>query len=621
MQAGFLDCAPLRALGENAGLLNRDLQPGDLVTVPDLDPSEVAKGTTETHVFVRRTSPPVQIRFVHGSPSTPYRQDTTSAVLNISNFRTTLAGRNGTTPFPNQFEFQQAGHDDPDTFKVEVVDPAAGASVLVDLEAMKPTYGPAVGGVLPVTGHVPFGDAARQLLGLECAKVRSGVAYRSRYLRLVVDAHTSDTVAAADQQSVPTQTLLVTDMADGNGTGQPADNDSVEILDQQVRASYTIARCPGSPQCAVRTSAPIGGGERQRLKMSVHIYRTAVGGATVGATPINEQMVRRRTFKWFRRLYAQANIGPLLVDPFVTIEDPPAADMLVISNDSGASARGRNAAGGNSTLSFTIDAAPGVAAGTVPSTNVSLDLSTVTAPRTPSKVADAIIARLPAGFTGVKHDNNVALNATNGSADLILSHSSGARLAISAETTDDAGANFSVTVARVNTAALMVDGPANSIAVNTAEQRRCMRQIPGADDVFHFYVCGQLVNAAGASVARGIAVMRHTDFTSRFRPPAPMRNKAFMSARAIDGTDNNPFSYPHEAGHVLGDNYHATPNTEMMRSGTSAANAENGSKRICDTPLQVQYEVPSASPPFSRTIRVFEVQRIRSRGAGMFQGW
>jgi len=637
MEAGFLNCAPLRALPENAPFLGRDLKAGDNVTIPDVDPSEVDKPTTQLHVFVRKTSPPVSIRFVHGSKSTPYLQDADLTILNVSNYRTTKAGANGQQTFPSAFEFQQPGHDDLDTFKIEVVDPAAGATVNVLLEAMKPTYtADPVTGVLTVTDLQPFGIAERQIPALSCAKVHSGVAYRSKYLRLVADALAADP-NPADKQAVSAQTLLVTDMSDGNGTGQAGDNDTVEILDQEVRASYVITRCPGSPQCTVRAQLGIGGDQRRKIAMVIHIYRTAVGGANING--ITVQAVRHRAFKWFRRVYAQANLGPLLVAPFVTTEDPPPADMLCVSPDTGTAATGVNAAGAASTFSCIIEAAPGVAAGTVPSTPVSVDLSTAAAPRAPSDVADAIIAALPAGFTGQKFVNNLAFNATNGSADIIISHSSGARLAIRNETTDEPAVGFAVVVVRVSIPNLFADSPFNSLVVHTADMRRIMRQLPGTDDTMHYYVLGNLVDAAATPIARGIAMIPGFDLAGAFIPKTPMFNKAFMASAAMDSSDTNPFSFPHETGHVLGDVFHIDPGDPIRQEmlmhspepagsptprGTSVVNAETATKRISDLPVLVRYQLFDPAQPTvgaTTTARINAVDRFRTKGAGVLRPW
>ena len=49
--------------------------------------------------------------------------------------------------------------------------------------------------------------------------------------------------ADRDTAGLPGQLLFVSDFADGLGTGAAGDNDTVEILDQKVRASYQVSRC------------------------------------------------------------------------------------------------------------------------------------------------------------------------------------------------------------------------------------------------------------------------------------------------------------------------------------------------------------------------------------------
>ena len=128
---GFLNCQPLRDEPANSGLLNRALKNGDIVTIPDIRPRIENGATDQVHKFVLKTAPPVSIRYVHGSPDKHYLDDDTISLLNVSNFVTNLAGKNGQQPFPAEFEFHEPGHVDPDTFKVEVVDPLAGGSVKV----------------------------------------------------------------------------------------------------------------------------------------------------------------------------------------------------------------------------------------------------------------------------------------------------------------------------------------------------------------------------------------------------------------------------------------------------------------------------------------------------------
>ena len=276
VDAGFLNCEPLRALPENSALLTRDLKDGDEVTVPDLVVEDFPKAIDTKHTFKLKSSPPFNIRYVHGSPTLPYRDDSETTTLHVSNFVTNLGGADGLKPLPAVAGFNDNGHQDPDTFKVEVWDPSAGGSVNVKLEALKPGYTADPGsGKLTATSFTPFTEAGRKIDALVCDVVSAGTdnTYRSKYMRLVVDDQ--------DFASVAGQLLLVSDLADGLGTGAATDNDSVEILDQMVRATYIIERCTGSPKCKVTKVADIGGSGRQRVRVHFHAFRKDPGVDTM----------------------------------------------------------------------------------------------------------------------------------------------------------------------------------------------------------------------------------------------------------------------------------------------------------------------------------------------------
>src|SRR5579862_480815 len=312
--AGFLNCDPLRADPGNSDFLSRPLQAGDQVTVPDINPEDVSKPSDNLHNFVNKNAPPVSIRFVHGSKDKAFADDDTLTILNISNFVTTRGGTDGNQTFPSGFGFNANGDADPDAFKVEVVDPQAGGSAHVLLEALQPTYqkDPNLG-ALTVASWAPFTGAEhdRRKLEFDC-KPANSTRLRSFYLRLVVD----DDAGKSDKQALSAQTLLATDMADGQGTGQPDDNDTLEILDQQVRASYVIPRCKaGAPnQCTVTAQLPIGD-NRQRIPIVIHIFREKVGDGSTGLNGVTEPMVRKRAMRWFRRVYAQAGLAPVFTSP------------------------------------------------------------------------------------------------------------------------------------------------------------------------------------------------------------------------------------------------------------------------------------------------------------------
>ena len=617
IDAGFLNCQPLRDDPNNQGkdFLNRPtLRKGDVVSVPDLKPKHEDKGADAAHKFVKKSAPKVSIRFVHGSKDKPYLLDDKLQFLEVSNYETNLAGQNGRHPMPTGFGFDVDGHADADTFKVEVVDPAGGGSVNVVLQAMKPVY--KANGTIDHHEEFTGASAAARQVNLVCQKVSSGVAYRSKYLRLVTDE--------ADQASLADQTLLVADMADGLGTGLPADNDFLEILDQQVRASYAILRCPAPHKCTATALVPIGH-NRRRIRLAFHAFLSAPGAAG-GVNGVTTQMLRRRAFRWFRRAYAQANLAPKLVAPKVEFLDPPPDNMLVISQDTGLVASGRNAAGNQSTLSFTLSSPPPKPAGAPPDPVVQINLA---AGLTPKQVGDRVVSALPAGFTGSAFRNATAFNALHGSCDVLITRTDGTRVMILNETTDDTSAT--VTVARVNINSVNDADTFNTLIPTTVDFRRVIRAAPGAPDQLDCYVIGQFAN----NNLRGRAFVPARDLAPGLRPPDPLKFAAIMatstgSGPVLDGGDNLPFTFPHESGHVLSDAFHTDnadangPTQLMSGAGTSVANAVNATKRICDAPVLVRYQafIPAQpTPGAAKFLTISAVQRFRAGVATVSEGW
>lgn len=619
MREGFLNCDQVRADPANAALLNRRLRAGDRVTIPDPAPAPAARAAGARHGFRHRSAPPPSIRLVHGTPDRAFPDDPTLARLNISNYVTDKAGADGTAAFTAAFGFNADADQDPDVFKVEVVCPGAGASIRVLLEALKPVYR-ADGAV---ARHELFTGAeynARRLEA-ECQPVGGGsVRYRSRYLRLVSDE--------ADRDHLPTQTLMISDMADGlNG-----DNDRVEILDQRVRASFVIPACRAAApdQCSLRAEAEVGE-SRSRIRLAVHVYRAAVGGAAlVGG--VTEQMLRRRVMKWFRRAYAQANLSPRLSGPAIEILDPPAANMITISNNHGRAASGVNATGAASTLSFRLGAPPGaggvlgpvldaVAAATAPTVTVNL-----TPNMTPAQVGAAIVAALPAGYTGRASTNAVVFNRVNGSCDVIITKNDGTRVVIRDEQTTDTALSGAggLVVPRVNLGS--VDDSDTSTEPTTPELRRVLREGTSADDRLDFFVIGSFANNG----LRGLSYLSSRALPAHQRNPAPLRWAVIMastsgSGAVMDGSDNLPFTFPHESGHVINDAFHTTNvgNEMMSAGGTSVANSVTATKRICDS-VQIsydEYDPAQANQGDTRSVVISAVQQMRTNGAPVIGGW
>jgi hypothetical protein len=609
LRNGFPHCEELRALAANAAFRDGPLAPGDLVTIPDKKTKKASGETGKAMGFVVSRGPAPSIRFVHGSRYLPYQLDRTLRWLDISNFVSERAGAAQGAPFPGGHGFDPDGDADPDSFKVEVVTPGAGATLTVLLEALRPTYGRDGS----VKSREPFAGAEHDArkLDAECRPVsgRSSV-FRSRYLRLVTDD--------VDRAAIADRALLVTDAADGSG----GDDDRVEILDQRVRASVVIPVCkaPAGKRCTLRAELPVGRDNR-RIRLCAHVFRATPGGAPTGG--LTERMVRRRIQKWFRRAYAQAGLAPRIVPPGIEFIDPPAANMLVLSQDSGLRASGLDASGAASTVTFRLGSPPPLLLAWLLPGNPTVRV-VLRADMTPTQVGAAIAAALPAGYLGEVFTNARGFTAADPSCDVLVSRADGKRVIIREETTTDT--RLTVAVARVDLSNVD-DSSSPNLIPTTAAFRRILRSAPGADDRLDYF----MVDRFRTFDLRGRAFIAGTDLAPPFRPPAPLRWAVVMAARSssgavLDGGDTLPFTFPHEAGHVLTEAFHTTganSTTEMMRSGTSAANAVDASKRICDS-VHVQYgmfDPGQPTPGASHTQAFSAVRRVRARGGPVLERW
>lgn len=584
---GFNDCTALRGEPANAFIVNRatdpgQVLPGDVVTIPDIVEKNESGATEQEHKFEKRTNL-VSIRFVHGSPNLPYRDDPTLIVLNISNY---VANRAGTAdgskllPPDSVRRFNADGHADPDTFKVEVTDIRASGDIKVDLEVLKPIYTAGI-----VTGHTQFPAAIRtkrELKGSLASKQGSTQCFRTCYLKLVTDE--------VDRDAIPTQSLLASDMHDAGET-------QVEILDQIVKASYEVTKCPQNPKCRASVTLPIGT-DRQRLRLAVHVLRATPGGALI--VPLAD--AERRVKTWFRRVFAQAAVGPKLMQATRAV-DPP-ANLVSFSNDSGLTAAG------DGRFSFQIDA-PG-------HTSQVVGPHAPTAGDTPLTTATAMAALISAPFTAAVSENPARFNDPVGSksADIVVTASDGARVTVTL-VGDPATRDTRQTIAVGRPTPLNFESwafPAgnNNWNAGSLQQRTVLKNHDTGDDRIDIFVVQQVT--AGN---RAEAMMSNHRIDPQRSSITQVKNSAFMIASTMDGTDTNPFVLPHEIGHVVGELVHAPAaappnNAEVMeRQGTEVNNAANASKRIRDG--AVRYDGPVGD--FNL------IARMRIEGAPLLEPW
>ncbi len=580
IDSGFLNCQPLRDEGANSALLNRDLVAGDIVTVPDLDPGGDAGSTDQRHVFVRRTAPPVSIRMVHGSPNIPYLQDETVPILHVSNHQTTRGGLEDEAVLPAGFGFNQLGHDDPDTFKIEVVDPQAGSPVNVKLEALQRV-------ILPdgTFGHDLFPAAERgrrSLDPLECQIVSSGVAFRSRYMRLVTDE--------TDQAALPKQTLLTTDMTDQGDS-------RLEILQQAVRGTYVLQNCPVA-LCKVSTTTVISDSADARkprlaLRMAMHVVNISPGGAPA----VTIAQADRRINRWVRRVYAQAGVAPLLVQPTRIVD--PQNNLVAIGEPHGVTAKG----GGQMGFRITSPGNPTQVIGPIPTV----------AKAKPADMAAALAALVAAPYVADVTINPAGFNdlVANRSADILITVPGGL-VTIDQELSSDA--RQVLAIGRPNIASLT--GFSNDFLIGSSQQRALLKTYDTGDDRIDIFVVQTIFSGDPAKPVgdRGQAMMDGASIDAKRPAIAPVRFSVFVTAIVMDGTDANFASLPHEMMHVSEDLVHAVGGrfkNQLMRAGTSEVIEEPASKRIKERPKQ--FDSPAGN--------FRQIDRIHDKAKGLLESF
>jgi hypothetical protein len=561
IDAGFLNCQPIRDEPANQGkeFLNRpNLKAGDVVVIPDKKTKHEPKGTDKAHKFIKKNAPKVSIRFVHGSRDKKYLEDDALAVLNVSNFVTNLAGANADKPFVSKPGFNADADADIDTFKVEVVDPGASGTVTARLEALKPVKKPDGSTEFQSITGVP--DAAiRKIDALDCKQVSTGhVAFRTAYLRLVVDQQDHD--AAANQ------TLLTKDAVD-------AGDEALEILDQHVRASYKVARCTGNPKCNVVAELPVGE-NAQRARVAVHILQDPATNNPLATV----DQARTSVLKYVRQLYAQASMSVQIVGTIRTVPAP--LNLIAIANGNGAPAVGggtiqvRVQIGSPAKATFDFDQ-------TVQIVTTAGDAPVATATALAQAINDAFAAATPPfAATATPTGNPPLLGQAIGSADVLVGNPLTQNISLSVLASGDAA--HPVTIGRILNTNIPDFGNADS-HVGTLEERTLVKNYDSGSDRIDLFVIGTL-----GSGALGEAFIPNAASAATRQPIASIVNSALIFAATVTVNDNFHTTIPHEMGHILMDNNHALVATEMMGAGSPVGANErvvNGPKRISDPVL------------------------------------
>jgi hypothetical protein len=589
MRNGFLDCQPLRHEPKNAAFLKRPPGDGDIVTVPDVDAQHTIRPTDALHKFTLKNAPPVSIRYIHGSSNPSSRNDAETMVLNVSNYPTDVGGAFGNTKFPDGFGFNADGHADPDAFKVEVVDPAAGGgSVMVNIEALMPVY-QLEDGQLKLTGHQQ--QRGKPTAMMECAALGAGGGtFLSKYLRVVT--HDEDAGAAVGQ------TVQVVSPADGNGTGKAADPDNVEILDFEIRATYTIPRCPAAKKCTAWVSRPLGDeAEQQRFRIAYHIFKKKSTGAPIGGLTVKK--VRQNALCNLRAFYAQASMAPRLVSadgsqggPAVVFMPEPDNNMIAIADG----AAGKNHQRKPSTLTIS-DAG---------STIATINLTKLN----PREVANAIKSALdPATFNAEIFKNPKDATFKYNPYDVLITRMDGSSVDLSV-VTDDTSLQSDITVVRVDIA--KIDPRSDP------ELRRVFRSSPGPAGAINVYAVGFILNPDLEDPFQTVLAFSRSLPYRSFTPESDARQVAdsiLCDAECLDENTTLPGVMPHECGHILGRVGHVAEDdphlsTEMMNAIQSKPSEDRPNRtRISDYPILVNYELKDDATRLINAVNRFTTSR------------
>jgi hypothetical protein len=590
MDNGFLNCDPLRAESANAPFLNRPLRAGDVVTVPDITTKKSGHATSQIHKFLKKNSPPVSIRLVHGSPDKHYLDDDTLTQLNISNYPTDKGGLEGNHAFPGGFGFNPDGHADEDTFKIEIVDPSAGGTLFANMEALRPIFKPDGS----IDHHDTFAGVSdaddRKTVAVHCKEVRPGhVAFRSAYLRLVAD----------QIDNINQQTLLITDVADA---GLP----EIEILDQKVRATYVVKACnaAGDAKCKVAADVPLAPG--RAFDLAVRVMRATPTGVieTTPGGPGDDGIVkladiRKRVQTFVRRCWAQSHIKPNLV--LLQTRDLP-SDSIAVADATGLPARGTQDGSSNpGQIGFTLSVQR-FGGGT--STVHNIAPFNVPAGSTPQQTAALIqhsVAAIP-GVTATVSPNPAEVCDPDGSCDVFFSEASGGRVTIKNMTPAAAQDGDQKAIAVGLTMTVRRRNGNDDYHVGHPEQRNLVKSLDTPGDLV---IDVTVIDAFPVATLMGFTVPELKNLDADRRPVSGVKNSIIMARRASTSGDGIPFALAHEIGHVLTDEgRHALANPELMFPKTPVnASSTNDSKRIVEhTPATDNWEITVQHTDANRTV-------------------
>jgi hypothetical protein len=547
-RVGLGDCAPLRALHENAAVVDRAIQPDEIVTVPGNKPGQRRGAPTgkRSQVVIPRRSP-IKVQFVrHPANAAPSDADAIPAQrLRISRYPTNFTSYDydeNAAKF-NQFAdhlhrtFHARSDADPDAFSVEVVDANVG------VQAAQLWLEPA-----PPANHAQwagrFPDSIRTARGLLVDLDPSNVAgrFRSCYLRLVVDED--------DRAARPHQTVLVSDTVDD---GDPA----LEILDQRVVARYEYAQCPLAAGSRCLLGMTIATQPRgHSVATNVWILRkhaTANPDTEDSDGVISFDDARRRILKNTRRIWAQDGIA--FGDPRIRMLDPP-SDMLAIGDPDGDRASPKGAQ-----LSFAFTIEPYSWRSSLKSGYYTKTMQ-IAGGSTPRQTAHQIAAEIRAfnvdGLVTTVHGNSPKVGGVGHSADVMFSCPWG-RLRFKELTLEQfQDPQQKVELVACNPQVLQIRSSIVDSHIGGPEQRLVYRSVTTDPAALNIFVAQSIGGATAQAICANLYLPLHLQ-----AQPA-LRNCIAVPAGCMDDRlDIKPATLAHEIGHVLMDHAEHPSDTDL----------------------------------------------------------
>jgi hypothetical protein len=244
----------------------------------------------------------------------------------------------------------------------------------------------------------------------------------------------------------------------------------------------------------------------------------------------------------------------------------------------------------------------------------------------PIEVANLIVAAVnDANFTAQPFENaaSVGIARTRRSADILIRDTAGGKVTISNVRNNDRGANFRL--ATVNLNAYQESSGVADMEYGTRHERQLLRNYDTGTDRLDCYVVGRFDNGGDT---RGRSYTPCIKMPAEFQPPPEIANSCVMgstssSGRVMDGGNNLPFTFPHEAGHALLDVGHTDTRSELMASGgTSPSPSMRGTKRICDVPVQRRFDnYVAGTTNFTAKDRLFAASHLGTISPTLFEAW